>query len=209
MVKEFFKGHAAGCICPPGLPICVCGHEPTMRVLTRRPVTPRAREVESNPRARRPSCAWRSSWRTEMAAAAGARARSLPAPDRHDEERRRPARSAAPPGERPRRRSASAPASAGAAGAPRRLRRAAHRARRGSRRAQLRGRAEEPADRRHRPGSSTWSRPRTSSSPRPPPRSRRRCAVRNVAMTRYHLIVAPNVQFITVHPGHSGTPAGR
>ena len=51
-VKEFFKGHAAGCICPPGLPICVCGHEPTMRVLTRRPVTPRAREVDSNPRAK-------------------------------------------------------------------------------------------------------------------------------------------------------------
>ena len=51
-VKEFFKGHAAGCICPPGLPICVCGHEPTMRVLTRRPVTPRAREIESNARAK-------------------------------------------------------------------------------------------------------------------------------------------------------------
>ena len=51
-VKQFFKGHAAGCICPPGLPICVCGHEPTMRVLTQRPVTPRAREIESNPRAK-------------------------------------------------------------------------------------------------------------------------------------------------------------
>ncbi len=51
-VKEFFRGHAAGCICPPGLPICVCGHEPTMRVLTRRPVTPRAREIESNARAK-------------------------------------------------------------------------------------------------------------------------------------------------------------
>jgi 16S rRNA (cytosine1402-N4)-methyltransferase len=50
MVKEFFKGHAAGCICPPGLPQCVCGHEPTMRVLTRRPVTPRAKEIEINPR---------------------------------------------------------------------------------------------------------------------------------------------------------------
>jgi len=52
MVKEFFKGHAAGCICPPGLPVCVCGHEPTMRVLTRRPVTPRTRELEINPRAK-------------------------------------------------------------------------------------------------------------------------------------------------------------
>jgi 16S rRNA (cytosine1402-N4)-methyltransferase len=52
MVKEFFKGHAAGCICPPGLPQCVCGHEPTLRLLTRRPVTPRQREVEGNPRSK-------------------------------------------------------------------------------------------------------------------------------------------------------------
>jgi 16S rRNA (cytosine1402-N4)-methyltransferase len=52
MVKEFFRGHAAGCICPPGLPQCVCGHEPTLRVLTRRPVTPRTREVEVNPRSK-------------------------------------------------------------------------------------------------------------------------------------------------------------
>jgi len=52
MVKEFFKRQAAGCICPPGLPVCVCGHEPTMRVLTPKPVTPRAREVEMNPRSK-------------------------------------------------------------------------------------------------------------------------------------------------------------
>jgi 16S rRNA (cytosine1402-N4)-methyltransferase len=52
MVKEFFRGHAAGCICPPGLPQCVCGHEPTMRVLTRKPVAPRAAEAESNPRSK-------------------------------------------------------------------------------------------------------------------------------------------------------------
>jgi 16S rRNA (cytosine1402-N4)-methyltransferase len=52
MVKDFFKGHAAGCICPPGLPQCVCGHEPTLRVLTRRPVTPRQQEVEINPRSK-------------------------------------------------------------------------------------------------------------------------------------------------------------
>ncbi len=52
MVKQFLNGHAAGCICPPGLPQCVCGHEPTMRVLTRRPVMPRAREIELNPRSK-------------------------------------------------------------------------------------------------------------------------------------------------------------
>ncbi len=49
-VKEAFVRYSAGCICPPGLPICACGHEPTLRVLTRRPVTPRAREIEVNPR---------------------------------------------------------------------------------------------------------------------------------------------------------------
>ena len=52
MVKEFFRGHAAGCICPPGFPQCVCGHEPTMTVLTRRPVVPRSAEVQLNPRSK-------------------------------------------------------------------------------------------------------------------------------------------------------------
>jgi 16S rRNA (cytosine1402-N4)-methyltransferase len=52
MVKEFVKGHAAGCICPPGLPVCVCGHEPSMRVLTRRPITARQAEVDLNPRSK-------------------------------------------------------------------------------------------------------------------------------------------------------------
>jgi 16S rRNA (cytosine1402-N4)-methyltransferase len=51
-VKGFTRDHAAGCICPPGLPQCVCGHEPTMRLLTRRAVTPTAREAERNPRSK-------------------------------------------------------------------------------------------------------------------------------------------------------------
>jgi 16S rRNA (cytosine1402-N4)-methyltransferase len=49
-VKEALVRYSAGCICPPGLPVCACGHEPTLRVLTRRPVMPRAREIEVNPR---------------------------------------------------------------------------------------------------------------------------------------------------------------
>jgi 16S rRNA (cytosine1402-N4)-methyltransferase len=52
MVKQFLRGHAQGCICPPGFPVCVCGHEPTMREVTRRAVGPRLREVEINPRSK-------------------------------------------------------------------------------------------------------------------------------------------------------------
>ncbi|MDX6398874.1 MAG: rRNA (cytosine1402-N4)-methyltransferase, partial [Gaiellaceae bacterium] len=36
--------------CPPEFPVCACGNEPVLRDLTRKPVRPGAREVESNPR---------------------------------------------------------------------------------------------------------------------------------------------------------------
>ncbi len=49
--KRFLRDLARGCTCPPELPICVCGHEPEVRVLTSRPVRPAARELDANPRA--------------------------------------------------------------------------------------------------------------------------------------------------------------
>jgi 16S rRNA (cytosine1402-N4)-methyltransferase len=52
IVKQFFREAERGCICPPDLPACVCGHEPTLRVLTRKPITPLAAEMERNPRSR-------------------------------------------------------------------------------------------------------------------------------------------------------------
>jgi len=51
-VKKFFREAERGCVCPPDLPECRCGREPTLRVLTRRPVRPSSREVEENPRSR-------------------------------------------------------------------------------------------------------------------------------------------------------------
>jgi 16S rRNA (cytosine1402-N4)-methyltransferase len=51
-VKEFFRVESAGCLCPPGLPICTCGGKRMLRVLTRRPIRPSEEEVASNPRAR-------------------------------------------------------------------------------------------------------------------------------------------------------------
>ena len=50
IVKNFLRDEAKGCTCPPDFPICVCGKEPELRLLTRKPVRPSARELAENPR---------------------------------------------------------------------------------------------------------------------------------------------------------------
>jgi 16S rRNA (cytosine1402-N4)-methyltransferase len=52
IVKDFMRREAKGCVCPPELPVCVCGQVATLRPLTRRPIRPSAEEVDTNPRAR-------------------------------------------------------------------------------------------------------------------------------------------------------------
>ena len=51
IVKRFFAAQARGCVCPPELPICVCGKEPTLRLVTRKAVRPSPGETAENPRA--------------------------------------------------------------------------------------------------------------------------------------------------------------
>ena len=51
IVKQAFKELARGCICPPGLPVCVCGHEPEVRLLGKAQ-KPSAAESAENPRAK-------------------------------------------------------------------------------------------------------------------------------------------------------------
>ncbi|MHB0867889.1 MAG: 16S rRNA (cytosine(1402)-N(4))-methyltransferase RsmH [Chloroflexota bacterium] len=52
IVKEFMRREAAQCICPPGLPVCVCGKQATVKLVSRRPIVPGPEEVAANPRAR-------------------------------------------------------------------------------------------------------------------------------------------------------------
>ncbi len=51
-VKRFLADRARGCVCPPELPVCVCGREPEAELLTRRAVGPTPGEVASNPRSK-------------------------------------------------------------------------------------------------------------------------------------------------------------
>jgi len=49
-VKRFLAARAQGCVCPPDLPVCVCGHEPEAELLTRRAVSATPGELAHNPR---------------------------------------------------------------------------------------------------------------------------------------------------------------
>jgi len=51
-VKRFLAERARGCICPPDIPICVCGREPEAELVTRRAVAPTPGEIASNPRSK-------------------------------------------------------------------------------------------------------------------------------------------------------------
>jgi 16S rRNA (cytosine1402-N4)-methyltransferase len=51
IVKHFLRDRERGCTCPPDFPVCVCGHEPELRAIQRRPIRPTDAEIASNPRA--------------------------------------------------------------------------------------------------------------------------------------------------------------
>ena len=52
LVKRTLQREASSCICPPRTPVCVCGHQATIRIVNRRVIKPSAEEVQSNPRSR-------------------------------------------------------------------------------------------------------------------------------------------------------------
>jgi 16S rRNA (cytosine1402-N4)-methyltransferase len=52
IVKHYFQAEARGCICPPEVPVCVCGHQARVRIITPHPLVASQTEQEQNPRAR-------------------------------------------------------------------------------------------------------------------------------------------------------------
>lgn len=52
LVKQMFQEFAKGCICPPDIPVCVCGKKPRGKLVTRKPIIPSDSEVKDNPRSR-------------------------------------------------------------------------------------------------------------------------------------------------------------
>jgi 16S rRNA (cytosine1402-N4)-methyltransferase len=52
IVKHFFQHEARGCICPPHTPVCVCGHQARLKIITPHPLVASSEEQAENPRAR-------------------------------------------------------------------------------------------------------------------------------------------------------------
>jgi len=51
-VKEIFRKESSECICPAGTPVCICNHEPRLKLTRRKPVQPTSEEIANNPRSR-------------------------------------------------------------------------------------------------------------------------------------------------------------
>lgn len=52
IVKDVFAHYSQGCVCPPELPVCVCGNTPILKIVKRKPILPTEGEIARNARAR-------------------------------------------------------------------------------------------------------------------------------------------------------------
>lgn len=52
IVKNIFAERVKGCVCPPEMPVCVCGKKPELKLVNRKPIIASADELEENPRSR-------------------------------------------------------------------------------------------------------------------------------------------------------------
>jgi 16S rRNA (cytosine1402-N4)-methyltransferase len=52
IVKQAFKLASTDCICPPNVPVCICGHRASVHLVTRKPIVADETEIAQNPRSR-------------------------------------------------------------------------------------------------------------------------------------------------------------
>jgi len=52
IVKQFMIRESKGCICPPDTPICQCGHIPSLKIISKKAITPSLTEIKLNSRSR-------------------------------------------------------------------------------------------------------------------------------------------------------------
>lgn len=52
IVKNYFRQESKDCLCPPRQPVCTCGHQATISLITRHPIRPSEAEIRRNPRSR-------------------------------------------------------------------------------------------------------------------------------------------------------------
>ena len=52
IVKNEIQRREKPCTCPPTFPVCICGKEPELKKLTKKPILPSEDEVNQNPRSR-------------------------------------------------------------------------------------------------------------------------------------------------------------
>ena len=52
IVKQTLTRESKGCICPTSVPVCICDHTPSVRIVTRKVITPTPQEIRQNPRSR-------------------------------------------------------------------------------------------------------------------------------------------------------------
>jgi 16S rRNA (cytosine1402-N4)-methyltransferase len=52
ILKQFIQRETRDCLCPPSIPSCRCGHQATLKAVTRKPIRPDDAEIRANPRSR-------------------------------------------------------------------------------------------------------------------------------------------------------------
>ena len=87
IVKRFFQAERRGCVCPPELPVCVCGRNPRLRLVTRPSLTPTdGRDRRQPPCPQRPPAGRRA---TRRVTPTDARKEESPMSKRHQSSRRK------------------------------------------------------------------------------------------------------------------------